>query len=243
MAENNGTGNQMKIDVIVCWPRNCDYPLWRQYVHENRNRFSQVIVIFTETESIFDMRDFLVNEMGKDRITMKRSPNVRNEDWRNIAVNYGLQHSDAEWVWFTEQDFLPQEGFWPEVEKGIESGAKVLAAFQGNRLHPCCILTERTTIEMTKKNFGIVVDKSDHFSVFQKNIENLRLPVFTLTQYQHLNGLTHNLKLLENAQEPNYQEREFINYLRRCLTCGIKINPLTENIYIKYLQSKGVITE
>jgi hypothetical protein len=232
-----------KPDVIVSWPRNCDYPLWRYYIHNNRDRFSKVIVIFTEVESLFDMRDFLISEMSKDKVTMKKSPVFRDEDWRNVAVNCGLQHSDAKWVWFTEQDFFPKDGFWEEVEDGMTSGHKVISSFHGDRMHPCCIFVERSTIELTKKNFGIIVDKADHFSIFQKNVEEMHSPIKVLTRYEHLNGLTHNLKLLENGQEPNYNEKELIDYLHKCLTCGIKINPLTENIYIKYLQSRGVVTE
>ena len=58
----------MKPDVIVSWPRHADYPLWRQFIRENRQRFAKVIVAFTDHDG-HDYSQFVVDAMCQDDIT------------------------------------------------------------------------------------------------------------------------------------------------------------------------------
>ena len=155
----------MKPDVIVSWPDNCDYPLWRKFVRNNRDRFGGIIVVLTKTNSGVDYSQFVRSEMGKLKSTVCDSPEVKaGEDWRNVAVNHALTLSSSEWVWFTEQDFYPNEKLWKEFEWVVDNGFVIGSAYQGERMHPCCILAKRVLVSLTRRNFGIVPGKTDHLN-------------------------------------------------------------------------------
>lgn len=217
----------MNTDLIVSWPNNCDYPLWRQFIHDNRHRFQQVFVVFTETYQQPDYREFITKAMFDDAVTFITAPMPKHtdEDWRDLAVNEALQQSRAEWVWFTEQDFLINEGFFEAVES-LSEHADVIAAYDGDRMHPCCIFARRGVINITSRNFGIVRDKSDHFSVFQMELETSFPRIFRLhpSLYFHYNGLSSNFTLLTNGQIPNWQPEVFAKYLEECLKVSVPLD-------------------
>ncbi|MEK6881126.1 MAG: hypothetical protein AABY22_16015, partial [Nanoarchaeota archaeon] len=104
----------MITDLIVSHPKHLDYPLFRQFIKENRAHFKKVLIVFTDMNvPDLDYRSFIQDAMRKDKITfMDCLPAEADEDWRNKAINMALSVSDADWVYFTEQDFFPQEGFW-----------------------------------------------------------------------------------------------------------------------------------
>ena len=82
-----------KPDVIVVWPRNCDYPLWRKFIHENRSRFGKVIIVFMETNQGDDYRAFIKSTLSPNLYAIYDSPTPQGyEDWRNVAVCEGLKH-------------------------------------------------------------------------------------------------------------------------------------------------------
>lgn len=218
----------MVTDILVAWPRNCDYPKWRQFIRDNRTRFNEVLVAFTESNQGEDYRDFIKQAMFQDYVHFGDAPLPRgNEDWRNLAINAMLLQSyNAPWVWFTEQDFYPLPGFWDEVQRLENEGCDVMAAYQGNRMHPCCIFTTHNALYRTRRNFGIVPDKSDHFSLFQDDIEgnDLKIGVINPATYYHHNGLSHNLTLLANGQIPNYEPVKFNEWLKECLGVSVPLD-------------------
>lgn len=218
----------MKPDIVVSWPRNCDYPLWRQFIHNNRDKFSDVIVVFTETYHGDDYRDFVYRVMLPDRVQCIQSPPPgRNQDWRDVAVNYGLMWCQSDWIWFTEQDFYPNDKFWGELNQGVSDGKQVMAVYIGERMHPCSIFMERSLLNQTRHNFGIVPDKSDHFSLLQIDIEGLGFDIgrFSDDSYFHFNGLSGNYYLASAGQTPNYNIEEFKQYLRDCLSANVDLDP------------------
>lgn len=227
----------MKIDLIVSWPYHLDYPLWRQWLHDYRDKFEKAIVVFTNMNFGTDLRPFLQQELNKDGVTSFASDDVTGkDDWRNIAVNNGLRVSDAEWVMFMEEDFFPHEGFWDVVENLSKQG-DVFGFFQDTRLHPCCIFIKRALLNRTSRNFGVVQDKSDHFGLLQKELEEKQIPIGIIAPMygQHLNGLSQNMYLLMLGEEPNYDPPEFKEYCKMCLRTHMNIQPDIKELLESYI--------
>src|SRR3990167_7118095 len=169
-------------DLLVAWPRNCDYPLWRRFIRKNRARFNEVVIVFTETSSGDNYWDFVRQAMAPDGVTCLYSPNPGSgQDWRNVAMHHALSHSlKSQWIWFTQEDFYPGAGFWADVERGVADNSEVIAAFEGNRMHPCCIFIKRELLDRTSKNFGIVPGRADHFGALQSDLATLGKAAWTI---------------------------------------------------------------
>ena len=227
----------VKLDIIVCWPKYLDYPLWRKYISDNRNLFNQIIVVFTEgfTDKV-DYRDFLIKASLTDDITFTMSPEVKPNvygqgDWRNVAVNWGLEvlatMRESEWVYFTEQDFFPiNNKFWDEVNS-FQKDCDIIAVFEGTRMHPCNIMIKKEVLAKVNRNFSILAERNfDHFGLFQKSIEKLGFKVGRLSpnNYCHMTGLSQNMTLVMMGKQPNYHPEEFWNYINKCMQLGIEIN-------------------
>jgi hypothetical protein len=203
-------------DVILSWPRNTDYPLYRQFLHDNRDKFDKVIIVFTETNQGVNYKEFIKMAMSQDNILFLDSPPVDGrQDWRDVAVNFALQHSTAKWVWFTEQDFTPLDNFWGQVAMGMEKEVDVIGVKDGERLHPCCLFMTRSAINLTSRYFGIVPNKSDHFSIIAKDIEAQEFEWLLIPEhmYTHMAGLSHNFRLVADGQLPNHKIEEFKKYV------------------------------
>lgn len=217
-----------KPDIIVTWPRNCDYPLWRAFVHQERQRFNEIIIAFTETHEGHDYREFIRTVMYDDHVHfIDPRPLSSTEDWRNVAVNASLMYSyNAEWIWFTEQDFFVTEPsqFWTWTER--HDTLDVVGIKDDNRLHPCCLFMKRDALNKTCRNFGIVPDKLDHFGLIQKDIERLELKTHIINPayYEHLAGFSSNWTLLARGQQPNYQIDTFKRYIIASLNVPVPID-------------------
>ena len=101
----------MTPDLIVSWPCNCDYPLWRKWIAAERGWFGRVFVVFTDHAGE-DISPFVRQRMTAD-ITFLDS-HADGRDWRDAAINLALDCSGSEWIWFTEQDLtiLRPGTFW-----------------------------------------------------------------------------------------------------------------------------------
>lgn len=220
--------NIMVTDLLLSWPRNCDYPKWRQFLRDNRARFNEVLIAFTETNQGHDYRDFIKQAMFSDYVQFGDAPQPKpGEDWRNLAINAMLLHSyNAPWVWFTEQDFYPGEGFWDNVQRLEDEGCGVIAVYQADRMHPCCIFMNRDTLNRTRKDFGIIPDKADHFSKIQQDIDALGIKVgkINTATYYHHNGLSHNMTLLARGERPNYEVGKFTEWLGECMKVSVPVD-------------------
>lgn len=232
-----------KPDLVICWPRNCDYPLWRAFIHDNRERFNVVIIIFTETNQGEDYREFVKENLINDWVLSVNSPKPNGiEDWRNVAINHGLLQSyNAEWIWFTEQDFFPLNDFWEEVANKADQGAQVIGVKEGERLHPCSMFIKREVLNKTDKDFGIIPDKEDHFSKITKNLEAMgaNIELISRDHWFHMNGLSHNLSLIERGEIPTYGLDEFIAYLYDCLYSGITLDWRFKTLATSFLERVG----
>ena len=217
----------MKADLIIVWPTNCDYPLFRSFLRTNRDKFARVIISFSEVPHGDDFHMFVTETLKEDACLFAFTPVSSPGDWRNNAVNFALLMSDAEWVWFMEQDFFVlHEKFFDQVDIMSEYN-DVIGIKEDERLHPCCLLMKREIIEKTSKNFGIVPNKLDHFGIIQKELEemqDIKIDIISSSYYHHMAGLSHNYTLAHDGKNIGYHPDEFREYMRQCL--NIKEVPL-----------------
>lgn len=227
-------------DVIVTWPNNCDYPLWREFVRANRHRFEDVIIVFMETNQGHSYKEFVKKAMAADGCIFLDEPTrPAAEDWRNNCVNFGLKYSKSDWVWFTEQDFFPQNNFWQrldEITKTSLWGGVMVA----DRLHPCCLVVHKDVLENTHKDFSArPAEGYDHFGRFQSDIERLNVThgYWGEEDWIHYNGLSQNFNLMSQGLQPNYHEREFADYLCKCLDVSVDLDQHFVIIVREYLKT------
>jgi hypothetical protein len=212
----------MTPDVIVCWPRNCDYPLWRQFIRDNRWRFEQVIVVFTDHPGR-DLSGWVRQNFPTVRF-LDSPPIPPKGDWRDIAVNAALDISDAEWVWFTEQDFFIHDprNFWDFVDYVAERWPAI--GFRepiSNRWHPACLFVRRDAIDQSRRYFG--PDPVDHFFAFGAELPKVR--EFSLDgTAEHLQGLSQNHSLIDAGESVGvFKRSRFREYLRECLAADVPL--------------------
>ena len=220
----------MVTDLIVTWPRNCDYPKWRKHIRDNRTKYNEVIISFMETNQGHDYRQFVRDAMFKDYVHFIDAPIPKPpQDWRDLAINSALLHSyNSPWVYFTEQDFYPLAGFWEQVEAFEREGYAAMAVYDGGRMHPCCIFLQRRLVASIGLDFGIIPDVSDHFSKIQIQLEAVKgigIAKFDPSTYVHMAGLSSNLTLLNSGQNPNHNPDQFNAWMRECKTLDIEQDP------------------
>jgi hypothetical protein len=143
------------------------------------------------------------------------------EDWRNVAIRDGLMHLyNAEWLWFTEQDFTPRDGFWDQVDK-LSEHHDVIGIKQGDRLHPACLFIKREKLNTLRRDFAANPPYYDHFGAIQKQLDNYA--VIDPMYWHHYNGLSHNWRLISDWQKIVYEPEAFKTYLRDCIKCKVEI--------------------
>ena len=205
------------IDIIQTWPNNIDYPQHRLWLNRYAALFNKVLIYINEQNiEGWDFRKF-VEEHVHDAIFPKEVPVVG--DWRNTATHECLKHSDAEWIWFIEQDFLMNNDFTDRIELAMKS-FDTIGFIDHNRLHPACWLVKRDILEKTSKDFSAHPEEGlDHFAQVTKEarkettwttLEDLGL-VEGRDWYHHA-GLTSNYMLAQHGKKPNYNPEEFLVY-------------------------------
>lgn len=224
----------IKPDLIVCHPQHLDYPLFRQQIRDNRDRFKKVIVVFTNHNVGRDYRSFVREAMKQDDIDFIDNRAVGGEqDWRNIATNLALSKSNSKWVFFTEQDFFWEDGFWDQVYLNSKSVNYMSVLVQG-RVHPCCIIITRSAINKTSKDFSVTKDVSDHFGKIQRDLEGK--PCFSIPAnlWLHLGGLSQNMHILMNGGTVEYMPEAFMEYVNKCLYVSVPMHEDFINLFKSY---------
>lgn len=234
------------IDLILTWPSNCDFPLFREWLSTHAYRFKTIYIIFHETNTAPDLRNDVRDAIDLENvnyITYDGVPSGR--DWRDYGIHFALDDSTADRVCFIEQDFFMYDGFWSKVAEYIEY--PVIGINDHGRIHPCFLLMKRDALEKTCKNFGIVPNELDHFGLIQKDIESGKCGPWTMIPdypknedklYHHMNGLSHNLRLMFEGLPVTYHEQEFRDYLRKTLTAKVPLSPVYVESVEKYLEGK-----
>jgi hypothetical protein len=207
-------------DVIVCWPRFADHPLWRSFIARERDRFGEVFVVFTEHDGP-DRSGWLRANFGD--VTFLDSPDRGSRDWRDVAVNAALDRSTAGEVWFTEQDFLITDPavFWSAVQS--VSG---IPEYGGRALHPACIFAPRDLIDRTSRYFG--PDPVDHFGVFTDELAALS-PLTVLDRgWSHYRAISEGQYLMSIGQPPKFHPELYREWLARSLAADVPLEPTWE---------------
>jgi hypothetical protein len=210
----------VKPDVIVCWPRNCDFPLWRRFIGDNRWRFARVLVVFTQHPG-GDLSLFVRGQLDAEFFD---SPDSNSGDWRDVAVNHALAYSDAEWVWFTEQDFLIKDpkAFWGSVS-AARTQAIGFVEPESLRWHPACLFVRRAAIDQTSRYFG--TEPVDHFYRFGRELERITR-LHPVQGYEHLQGVSQNHALLDRGETAGlWRMDRFRQYLKDSLAADVPLHP------------------
>jgi hypothetical protein len=231
------------IDLVLCWPDNNDYPLFRQFIRNNRALFDKVIIVFTKTYIPPNISTFIVKAMREDNVLFLLNPHdpIANpeNDWRNVAVNEALKFSASSHVLFIEQDFIVNNisQFVDISNMYINSGEEVIGVMDKDRLHPCYLLMKRTLLRSLKNDFSAHPPEYDHFGSIQKQLEgrNIKPAIIPESLYLHLNGTSSNWNLLLDKKEPNYKPEQFKTWLGECLKVKVPLNYLWCQTAKRYL--------
>ena len=227
--------NSSKCDLIVSWPIHLDYPLWRQQIKANRDRFAKVIVVFTNMNVGIDYVPFIKEAMVHDNITFLKNDIVEaGDDWRNVAINTALRKSTAKWVFFTEQDFFFNEEFMDVVEEEMEN-VRYIRAMVGDRVHPCCLILRKDLLGQTRKYFGVVKDVYDHFGFLQYELEGEKYFNIPEEYWKHLGGLSQNMIMLKNGEGANYMPDDFHEYVKDCMKVTVPMHKDFTRLFRDYL--------
>jgi len=205
------------IDIIQTWPNNIDYPEHRLWLNRMGGIFNKVIIYINEQNiEGWDFTKFVKDNV--EAIFPKEVP-VDGRDWRDVATHECLKHSDAEWIWFIEQDFLMDVEFTDKIELAMKS-FDTIGFIDHNRLHPACWLVKRSLLEKTCKDFGAHPDVGfDHFAEVTIEARSLgrwttfgELGLLEDKDWYHHAGLTSNYMLAQQGKKPNYNPKEFLVY-------------------------------
>jgi hypothetical protein len=210
----------IKPDLIISHPKDVYYTLWVQQLLRDRHLFNKVIVIITQFSTDRDYVGEVQLRLGNAIIRPYRTT---KHDWRNSSVNTALSFIDSDWVLFSEQDFFTKEGFYEDLFGKVNDfgfvGTRDMQ--EQNRFHPACLLVKKDLIKQTTKDFSIIPDKGDHFSLFTKELEALTTfgeleKLTSYTDWFHMAGLTQNYRL----QSDFFQPQRFYTYL----VCSLKLD-------------------
>lgn len=197
----------MTIDVITVIPKEARYLFWELFLRNNYLKFDKIITVFTHDE----VTKYDYSPEVKRRLPYSvflDSPKEGKGDWRNIATNFALNHSTADYVLFLEPDFFVNNFDWLVASDNF--GVKI-----AERIHPCFLKLKRSDIEKTSKDFTAYPDRGlDHFDLFTKELVDQSVDISFLpgSQWYHMAGLTHNMRLESQGQTPVYKPDEYRLY-------------------------------
>lgn len=219
----------MNVDILLTQPTHVDFPLFREWLHNNRSLFNNVIVSFSRSGG-YDLSNEIRNVMLSDNILFLDNYSVRS-DWRDAAVHAGLEHSIAPYVLFLEQDFIIKN---PKFTSLLTNPPNEVIGFQeggSGRLHPAFLLVSRQLLNQTCLNFSAcpVPPEPDHFGYISMNLKRLhpgwvtleKLGLNTPNDWEHIAGLTHNYTLLQKGEYVAFFRQRFIRYNKECLEVSI----------------------
>lgn len=228
------------VDVIISWPDNMDYPLWREFILAHTHYFNKIFIVFTETNTGISYKDFVREALQHPQIEFMDSKTTDGEDWRSVAVNMALDKSRANWVWFTEQDlFITSQTFWSTIRVCLTRYDVIGYKDGATRMHPSNLWVKREYINKTGKDFGIVPNKLDHFARFYTQLRVSGATIKALpydpanSHFYHMNGLSSNLSLVQRGELPNYRPDEFNQYIAMTLQVE-KLDPRYKKMCEEY---------
>jgi hypothetical protein len=211
----------IKPDVITIWPLTMDFPYWRERIIQNRDKFDQVIVVLTPN-SMSGHSERMLDTVPNITI-LKSDPKA--DKWYDVAVNMALDKSEAEYVLFTEQDFVYTDDI---LDIALESDRDLVYFRDGPRPHLCFTLVSREIIEQTEKDFWVrkALDCFDFFMREAITLSEDPLIIRESEDVYHLAGLTQNYRMgIEQEYGRFYQAKKFRIYNKLSLTAEVKQCP------------------
>jgi len=194
----------MKPDLLICWIKHTDYPIFRMLLERHRKFFDKVIIYWSEHFRHIYFDKFIEEALSHLDITFL--PNIEyqygKEDWRNVATHHMLKHSTNEWVCSIEQDWFAKDysGLLEAVQKSA-ADADLIGWWQENNdyIHPSFWFIKRSVLEQTTKDFA-AHDEHDHFGWITHDVKKLGKKIVTTKQlgYKdfedtfHLGGINQN---------------------------------------------------
>lgn len=198
----------MNVDVIsqICIFN--DYPIYRFLLTKYRDKFNKIILYPSRHHGVIDLEEFL---KGNFRETWVEPVPIDFgvEDWRQAETDPCLKQSDAEWIWFTEQDFFVKDWdkFFKDIEKAMET-ADMIGLWNPTHfpyIHPSCLFIKREMLNKTRKDFKAhpEINGADHFSMITIDVQQMGGKIATLQELGydcevtpnadafHLGGLTY----------------------------------------------------
>lgn len=168
-----------KPDLLVCWIANNDYPLFRLWLEKYHSFFNKIIIHWDIMFRFPFYNAFIQSSLShipniKFLDMAKREFGV--DDWRNVATNEMLKHSDSEWVCSIEQDWFDKD--WDKT-LGLVTEAMGRADLIGwyNQtnfpyIHPAFWFVKREILDKTNKDFAphMEINGADHFAMVTKEV-------------------------------------------------------------------------
>lgn len=203
-------------DAILCWPRTCDYPTFRAWLPQNRDRFGEVYAVLTELEGPTDYSGWLREHTPG--VTFLDSPPTDGRDWRDVAVNAALDASDARRVCFLEQDVTVH--WWPPDWLPLVGWD----AEDGRPFHPSALWADRRLIDRTARYFG--PEPVDHFCAFGRDLAAIQRPFYLhRSDVSHMQATTESQMLIGLGQRPKFHPERFAAWLTDCLAADVPLHP------------------
>lgn len=203
-------------DLIICWIKHADYPIFRATLRKHRDFFGKIIIYWSEHFRDIYFDEFIQKDL-ESLGNIQFLPNIEykygEEDWRNVATNYMLKHTDSEWVCSVEQDWFDKD--WDKTLTLITEASKdadLMGWWQpnGKYIHPGFWFMKRESLEKTNKDFS-AHGVFDHFGWITKDAQDLGMKIITLDDLEldtnvdpnadcfHLGGVNQNY--LEGLKE------------------------------------------
>lgn len=192
------------IDVITQYCVYNDYPIFRYNMQRFRHRFDKIILYPSRHHGYIDLEEW-TKKIFPETWVERENIDYGVQDWRQAETEPLLKHSNAEWLYFAEQDFFVKDWdmFWALIDKTMPKADAIgwwnPTAFP--YIHPSCFLIRREVFEKTKKDFRAhpEIPGADHFAMLTRDLEDMNARIVKLqdigyenwTSAFHLGGLTY----------------------------------------------------
>ena len=179
----------MKPDLLICWLKHNDYPLFRQFLAKYRSFFGKVIIYFSE-HNRFPYYDHFMEQSMKDLDIIFLDPTFTDwsigEDWRNHATNEMLKYSTSEWVCSVEQDWFSKD--WDRLLETTEKAMNEsdltgwMNYTNASYIHPAYWFIKRELLNKTGSDFTphSEIDGADHFGMVTYKARELGARILAL---------------------------------------------------------------
>ena len=208
----------MRPDLMVCWIKHCDYPIFRRFLRRYRAFFGKIIIYFSEHFRHMYYDKFIEKDLSILG-NIQFLPNIEYkygvEDWRDIATNHMLKFTNSEWICSVEQDWFCRD--WDKFLSKMNDAMKtsdLIGFWQASDtnqkfrgyIHPACWFIKRSILDQTSKDFSAhpEVNGCDHFGMITRDVEKLggkivkledlgfKIGVWSDTDAYHQGGINQN---------------------------------------------------